>query len=286
MRKWRWYATGVALIGILLLNLNFSEDKIPVKKEHVNIFRIASANIDFRNDQPEALRKRLVELDADVLVLLEWIPQTVPENSIPRMKTVITRLGKKHGIAVHVSKRFKNQSQIFYTKIKANKACRLPMGICRVDVGGKHLALLGVHIPPPHIGECKQFTNATLRELADLVQAGKLKRNFYTGVSGDPVIILGDLNAHPLNPQIRHFRQVGLVNALGRFARGLNPTWPARVPFVTALHGVPFVPLFRIDHILISKQLSIKEAWRFRVPGSDHRGVACDIYLNKEFIDE
>lgn len=267
--------------AIVLLHAIFSGDTLPLKPKSEKVLRVVSANIDFRNDQPAALLNRLGELDADVLVLLEWVPRTVAENSIPGMKTVLAQVGRKHGIAINLSEPLGNQTQsrIFYTQIQENQQCRLPMGFCRVEIAGKHLVILGVHIPPPHLPECKKFTDSTLAELAGLVQAGKLSQNFHTALAGEPVIILGDLNAHSFNPNIQEFEKIGLVNAIGRFARGWNPTWPARLPFFPALHWVPFLPLFRIDHILVSNSLKIQHAWRFRIPGSDHWGVACDILL-------
>jgi len=281
MKPGKYVAAGVALSIIIGINWMLSEDSRPLKSAPEKTLRIASANIDFRNDQPEALRQRLQELDADVLVLLEWIPRTVPENSLSGMKTVLAQVGRKHGISVQISERLAHQSQcrIFYTRIPENQKCRLPMGFCRIRIGEKHLVFLGVHIPPPHLAECQAFTDTTLAELAGLIAAGKLNQPFEMAAPGEPVIILGDLNAHPLNPFIRQFEKIGLVNAVGRFAHGWNPTWPARLPFFPALHRIPFLPVFRIDHILVAEEFSIKRAWRFRIPGSDHWGVACDLVI-------
>lgn len=281
MKTGKWVAAGIVFSIIIGLNWMFSEDTRPLKSDPEKVWRIASANIDFRNDQPEALRQRLGELKADVLVLLEWIPRTLPENSLPGMTTVLAEVGRKHGISVHISERLVRQSQcrIFYTRIPENQKCRLPMGFCRLRIGAQYLVILGVHIPPPHLADCQAFTDSTLAELAGLVTAGKLNQPFEMALPGEPVIILGDLNAHPLNPFIRQFEKIGMVNAIGRFARGWNPTWPARLPFFTVLHGVPFIPVFRIDHILVAEPIPIKRAWRFRIPGSDHWGVACDLMM-------
>jgi endonuclease/exonuclease/phosphatase (EEP) superfamily protein YafD len=86
--------------------------------------------------------------------------------------------------------------------------------------------------------------------------------------SGDPTIVIGDLNATSWHPVIRAMRNDGFADALVAVGRPFTASWPVG----------SFVPPFaQLDHALVSRGLHVIDATNFPVPGSDHRGLVVTV---------
>lgn len=130
----------------------------------------------------------------------------------------------------------------------------------RLVVGDRFVHLLGVHPRAPTMG-----ARVWESELAAIGAAG-------AAVAG-PLIIAGDFNASRDHIQLRRLESAaGVSDAHDAVGRGLTGTWPA---------DRRFPPLFRLDHILVSKELRVSAATTGETPGSDHRWIQADI----SFVD-
>lgn|GEM_PF-1066596 len=276
--RWVFIILSGSLIFWYLVSLH---DELPTNKPK-DIIRLASVNADCLNDDIPALVSALEHLQADVLVLLEWQGKNPPLNKLKGMRPIISALRGYQGIVVLVNNNLDAQvkAEVFYSRIKANTSCRIPMAAIRLSQDEFSFSIVGIHIPPPHIRGCRQFTEPTLNEIADFIEDGRLKVPVKSAQRNDPVVVMGDFNVHPLNSAVRKFKALGMIDAIGQKPIKFNPTWPARFPVISQLHGLPFLPLFRIDFIMVSKYLKIIQAWCVPIPGSDHRGVVSDIKLN------
>ncbi len=94
------------------------------------------------------------------------------------------------------------------------------------------------------------------------------------GTDGDPVVVLGDLNATPSHAPFRRLeRDTGLEDAADLLGRGLRPTWP------TLWDGGGVVAL---DHVLVSPGVAVDDVTPVVVRGSDHAAVVAALRLARQ----
>jgi len=126
--------------------------------------------------------------------------------------------------------------------------------LAEVVIGGVPATVAGVHLG---LGREERLAQAAVIH-ARTLGGGAL--------SGRPVILMGDFNAHPASPEM------ALLTGDGGFvdthaATGAGPTFPLPEPWA------------RIDYILVSPDLAgrVMAAGPLPLPGSDHLPVAADI---------
>ncbi|MFG1943543.1 endonuclease/exonuclease/phosphatase family protein [Nonomuraea sp. NPDC048826] len=132
-----------------------------------------------------------------------------------------------------------------------------------LGVGQVELGIVNTHLQAP-AGQAPEVA-AMVRALAagkDVAEASP--RSQATGVFR-PVILTGDLNIRPGDPEMRVLEQAGLSDPLR--ALGDPPTSPADNPTE------------RIDHVLITQGLTAVSAQAPRVPFSDHLPVVTTLRL-------
>jgi endonuclease/exonuclease/phosphatase (EEP) superfamily protein YafD len=123
----------------------------------------------------------------------------------------------------------------------------------RATVNGHPFRLISVHATSPTSYGHFRRRNAQLRELAD-----RLNNDSIT------TIVVGDMNAVHWDKAYRRFHQsTGLRVVTGTGLR----TWPSWGPMA----------LIPLDHVFISRELSVAGVQRFKIPGSDHKGLIADI---------
>lgn len=101
--------------------------------------------------------------------------------------------------------------------------------------------------------------------------------------AGPSTIVAGDLNA-----TIGHRRYRGLIRSAGlRDAQdvgggGFVATWPvSRVGYTQRLpFSGRFIPLMRLDHILVGRSIGVAGVELIPGVGSDHRGVEASLRLH------
>ncbi|MEU6430105.1 endonuclease/exonuclease/phosphatase family protein [Microbispora sp. NPDC046973] len=118
-----------------------------------------------------------------------------------------------------------------------------------LEVGDHEVGIVNTHLQEPR-GQAPEVAAIARRLAANTLPPG-------VGVADPrPVIVAGDLNTTPSDPQMRVLEAAGLSDPLR--ALGDPPTSPADAP------------VRRIDHVLISDGLTAVAADAPRVPFSDH----------------
>ncbi|MEV4834801.1 endonuclease/exonuclease/phosphatase family protein [Nonomuraea sp. NPDC049486] len=133
-----------------------------------------------------------------------------------------------------------------------------------LGVGPDELGIVNTHLQAP-AGQAPEVA-AMVRALAagrDAAEAGPRSRVGNSPMR--PVILAGDLNIRPGDPEMRVLEGAGLSDPL--LALGDPPTSPADAPTE------------RIDHVLISDGLTAVSAEAPRVPFSDHLPVVATLRL-------
>lgn len=150
---------------------------------------------------------------------------------------------------------------------------------CTVDIDGTRVDLVTAHLLTPRAG-----LNATREErlggLDDwsanftdrLSQAERIAATLVP--SQRPTIVAGDLNATEHSIVVRTLLDTGLRDAFSAGGRGWGFT-----------HGhslKPGVSFLRIDHILVSADIGVREAWVGWRGGSEHRPVVADLVIRTQ----
>ncbi|TQS29933.1 endonuclease/exonuclease/phosphatase family protein [Microbispora sp. KK1-11] len=128
-----------------------------------------------------------------------------------------------------------------------------------LEIGDHEVGIVNTHLQEPR-GQAPEVAAIARRLAANALPPG-------TGVAGPrPVIVAGDLNTTPSDPQMRVLEAAGLSDPLR--ALGDPPTSPADAP------------VRRIDHVLISDGLTAVAADAPRVPFSDHLPLVVRLRLD------
>ncbi len=122
--------------------------------------------------------------------------------------------------------------------------------VAYIDVGDSALTIANVHL---------ESWSPAVR----LSQAAQV-REFLAAVAPGDMVLLGDFNATPDAPEIATMG-VGLVDAWGVGGDGDGATFPSPVPGR------------RIDYVLVSPELSVRQASVIATDASDHFAVAVDL---------
>jgi endonuclease/exonuclease/phosphatase (EEP) superfamily protein YafD len=150
---------------------------------------------------------------------------------------------------------------------------------CLVTVDGSEVELFTAHLLSPRRG-----LNATRHEGAEGID--DWQQNFVDRLSqsrtlaGDvakrerPLIVAGDLNAPETSPVIRTLLDRGLRDAFSSAGRGYGYT-----------HGhstMLAISFLRIDHILVSPEIGVVDAFAGGKQGSEHRPVIADLLIQRD----
>lgn len=251
----------MALFGLLAAAVVLSlPAPIPLpRSETKEQLRLASANLYFGNHEVEALTQRLLALDADILLLLEWSGRNLDLERMRQsgLQVVVdhARAGT-HGILVMARADLILTAQVHAAPVRG--PCAMPYVSLRMRHDAQDYALLGFHVPPP-ISACAATTNATLAHFAQYVENGKLTTHLAPAQIGDPVLLMGDFNALPFMPSIRRFKTLGLVDAYGATNWRPGPTWSP----------VSWMPaIARIDYIFVPREILVRDARSITLPST------------------
>ncbi|MFK4224664.1 endonuclease/exonuclease/phosphatase family protein [Streptomyces sp. NPDC019890] len=130
------------------------------------------------------------------------------------------------------------------------------------DVAGHPVNLQLVHPLPPFPGGVADWR----RELG-------LVRTYAREVKGRPTLVAGDFNATQDHAAFRRILDAGgLRDSATLVGAAHTPSWPATVrrPLGT-----------QIDHVLVSKDFSVRKARFLDLPATDHRSLLVEIELHE-----
>jgi len=147
---------------------------------------------------------------------------------------------------------------------------------CTVNIDGTRVDLVTAHLLTPREG-----LNATREDRLQSLE--EWRDNFADRLSQaeriatalaplkHPTILAGDLNAPEHSVVVRTLLDLGLRDAFSAAGRGWGFT-----------HGhslQPGVSFLRIDHILVSPEIGVRDAWIGWRGGSEHRPVVADLVI-------
>ncbi len=225
--------------------------------------RVMTLNINAENPHVDLVVQAIEAENPDLLLLVEITPgwwEAAPvefRERYPYRATEIT--DSPFGIAL-VSRRPFVYHDIFHFGIYGRPAIAAQICLDSPEAGAAApcLHVVAVHPDPPITPNLARSRDGLISEVGEYLR----------GVSEKRRLVMGDMNATPWSPVLRHFmEQNGLRDsALGY---GVHPTWFSRwLPL-----GIP------IDQILHSDGISVLDRRVGPEVGSDHFAVTADIAL-------
>lgn len=226
--------------------------------EHI---RVATVNVEWKNNQFDAVTNYLRRVAPDVIVIQE---------AGPRWHPTVARLAAGFPYIAPANWRTEQQNILLSRYPISSAEVRRPgpfssnFLMARLRIRETAVTVRAVHPPTP-----------INRRLA-VIHRGHFAafRTEVTGAPG-PVIVAGDFN---LTPWSRRFRAFMAATALSIADHGLiwPRTFPARSRF--RLPG-GFIPGIPIDHVLVSSHFTITRVRRGPYVGSDHDPLVVDLSL-------
>jgi endonuclease/exonuclease/phosphatase (EEP) superfamily protein YafD len=219
--------------------------------------KLFSANVFTANDNHQALLDLIERDDPDAVLLMEVNPRWI-EKLAPLRERYPHHLEQP---------RTDNFGIAFYTRLPLDElrmaelgAAAVPSILARVASHGQIWHIIGTHPVPPVSEQYWTWRNEQFADIATL--------SHDLQAAGQPVLVIGDLNAAPWSA---HFRQLCKEGQLRDSAAGfgLNITWPTNSP----LFSLP------IDHCLVSDGIRVCDRRNRPEIGSDHYPIVVDITL-------
>jgi endonuclease/exonuclease/phosphatase (EEP) superfamily protein YafD len=227
------------------------EEAIPAAARTAPKFRIVTANVRYTNPTPAAIARELLDYDADVIIIQELTP---------RSWRAVRAAGLLDAYPYHVEEVRTDAGGIaLLSRLELRDptiahSYAWPFVLARVDVGGRSISLIGVHIAGPGF-----FT----RHRRHQERIERLLRN-----TAPSRVLAGDFNSTPFNAWISQLRDLGLRDAHETRGRAHVTTWP---------NGEHVLPPVLVDHVVLDDSLVPLRVREGTGRGSDHRPVIVDV---------
>lgn len=187
------------------------------------------------------------EVDPAWAAALADVPGYAPAAVVPRADNFGLALLVRHGLSDMVIRTWPEEL-----------VRGVPALAAELAVGGRRIALLGVHTLPPVSRDYAGARDAALAGVAAWALAQR--------AAGRVPVVLGDLNASPFSAPLRRLvADAGLVDSQRGF--GHQASWPVGRPF----------PLIAIDHCLHDPALTATARALGPDLGSDHLPLRVDL---------
>ncbi len=270
--------TKISVISVLLLILSFltlflnnfvnHRNQNEIKEKTQNSLRIVAANINYKNPNKLKTSKLLAELNADILVILEYTGYNLDLSYFSRngYKTILEKaINSPHGICTLVKDNIDVDGEMI--KIPYKSPCQMPFSTIRFTRDNKIISLWGVHTPPP-IPICEFKTGETIKELASYISGGRIVKDLGISKKGDFIVMAGDFNMFWFHSAISKLKENGLVDGYSDLHFLPATTWS---PF-------SWFPYFvGLDYVFCSNEFKIINSYIMDIEGSDHSCVITDI---------
>jgi endonuclease/exonuclease/phosphatase (EEP) superfamily protein YafD len=217
--------------------------------------KVLSVNVSFRQFAARHLLEIIGAEAPDVLLVVEFTPHA---------QRVLADLDKQfpyrfalpaegpYGIAIW--------SRYALDSVAAFQLSRVPAIDARVLGPSGPFRFLGVHLSAPTQARRAALRNEQLALLAK-----------YRAKIAEPVIVAGDFNITPYSPYYAEWlAETALTDS--RHGRSLSVSWPTSLPML----GVP------IDHVAVSKEVTILGHHRLPNFNSDHFGIVAELVVGGE----
>ncbi len=280
--RWPWRLSAAACVALVLMGV--MDLKWGRADSGQGSFRLMTWNVKAFHHTRTPERDHLIALELlehspDVLVMQDAIDLTRPDTPLPEPIALALR-----GYTL-----FRHDQYLVASRLPL-AACRAqPMPVrdeprefvrCVLRVGEADIDLVTAHLLSPREG-----LNAARWEWLDgglddweqnyrdrLMQSATLVRH----LAGNPrpMIVAGDLNAAEDSPVVRSLKDLGLRDAFASAGHGYGYT-----------HGHSLKPRFsflRIDHVLVSRDIGVRDAFTGGREASEHRPVIADLLARRD----
>jgi endonuclease/exonuclease/phosphatase (EEP) superfamily protein YafD len=251
------YTTAIVAVAALLTNLlivwPFIHAPTATAQSGDTRVKVLLFNVYYYNTRLDEAAKAVRELNPDIVVLLEVIPQIRPrlDAFVDQYPHRVESWQKRPADALILSR---YPLEDIAASLPAPKH-RRPMGAARVTIGERTLTLFAAHLSLPPLLQGRNSQLPEMQEIAETVNA----------VSG-PRLLVGDFNASTWGAVITSARNYAALEVLP----GPSGTWPS---FLPRDMGIP------IDHMLASQDVTFLSRQVITMPGSDHRAVLAEIAI-------
>ena len=216
-------------------------------------FSITASNLLYNNTTPDAAAARVLDTDADVLLLIELTtPLRVALEARLSDGDYPYRVARREG----GSESIELWSRLPIVEGGATSIDSRAAIDVVLDVDGVGVRVVGVHPYPPTFNA--PGWQGQLQAIGDVAGASEL-----------PTVLIGDFNGSRWHPSFRRLLDRGWRDAHEALGHGWSVSWPMDEGWLP--------PQFvRIDHALFRNGLVPTGIDDFAVPGSDHEAYRVD----------
>ncbi len=258
VRRHRWFAAVLAIFALInggdvaatymSSAQALANDAAGSEQQQV---RVLFANVQSGNNDHAALMAEISRLDPHVIVVAEATQAWA--TTLAGLSTTyphIISAPRQHAFGMVLLSRLPladtGNTEIITLPAPSDWETEPPVAIMvQVETEAGPVTVIGLHPFPPLIAKSYPIRNQQMANFAGLITD-----------QTTPVIAIGDLNTTPWSPTLRSF-----LDDTGLRGPNILATWPNRLGFA----GLP------IDHVLLSRDLSLAKIERGADIGSDHR---------------
>lgn len=230
--------------------------------------RVHSVNILFMNYNPDKILAEIERVDADVIAFQEW-HDWHQEYLLPELRkawpyTLTFPDDRTKGMALLSKRPFLETSPDGQDWLVGEHGVRMQRAVIKHE--GRPIAVYNVHPASPGNLRYAVWNHKQTMDMLEVIEAEML-----------PSIVIGDFNAHTATGNIELFRNKGFLEV--QEAAGVGPgwTWPRKEGNGRVHRVVRNLPGVRIDHCLLSSELTATRAEVGCDHGSDHLGIFADV---------
>ncbi|MEM7229526.1 MAG: endonuclease/exonuclease/phosphatase family protein [Planctomycetota bacterium] len=217
------------------------------------VVRVFLSNVLGWNHETQAMLEQIRDEDPDIIVIQEY-----RNHWEDALATLADRWPYAHGrlrsdaFGMLVLSKTPFDAEVRMFGVKEDSV------VGTLTLHGESVSFLAIHPKPPKSRATSNRRDLLLRNVRE-----------HIGQPDGPTIVAGDFNATMWSaPYQRFVRDTGLRNARQGF--GVLPTWPSQLPVVMRIP---------IDHVLVTRDITVAD---FRIGdacGSDHLPVIVDLIL-------
>ncbi|MDP2316245.1 MAG: endonuclease/exonuclease/phosphatase family protein [Pseudomonadota bacterium] len=260
LTAWVWQRRRLAIVAtpVMLWHLSLLAPWLPRTPPPAcgPALSVLSANLLMVHPAPAALAEEVFAADVDVVLLQELSPlweAVLDDRGL--------FLGWPEGWRVVREDSFGSAilSRLPLDSAEELDVTGLPQTHATITWDGRTIALFNVHTLPPRTSEYAALHREGLDVVAAWVHAH--------AAAGEAFVLGGDLNAAPYS---RFFRDIAGVadDAWDLAGHGFGFTWP---------NGIFPLPPTRLDHVIVSRDLTVTNVTVGIGDGSDHRPLRVEV---------
>ena len=218
---------------------------------------ILVANVNAFSGHEKRLQKELLELGDPFVIQIERRIQSIPGLKRIGFDKTNPLLRTSHYSEVYCAE----SCQADVTEQIGSKSISMPIALLRLDDG---ICIVGIHAPPP-LPIDPTGMKPYLDYLSVYISQGVIAKDWLVCQKEDRVVLMGDLNAVPYSQPYRRLLELGL-----RDVRSNSGVWGATWPMKDFYSPIP---VFRLDQILVGKDILLTGWESVSISNSDHKGL-------------